>query len=81
MTPQIRYFMHIHILNALNGPSQTNHAINNCKHGNIQSSKHTIVNLAQASNSRSGERDPSLKLTALAWARFQAGGTSSSRSS
>jgi len=73
--------MHIHIFHTLNGTNQVNHATNNCKHRNIQSSKHIVVNLSQASSSRSGEKDPSLKLTALAWARFRAVGTSSCRSS
>ena len=56
------------MFHTLNGTSQVNHVINNCNNRNIPSSKHTTVNLAQASNSRSSERDPSLKLKALAWA-------------
>jgi len=77
----IRDFMHIHIFHTLKGTNQVNHAIKHCSYRNIQSSKHTVVNLAQASSSRSGERDPSLKLTTLTLASFRAVGTSTSRSS
>jgi len=42
----------------LNGTSQVNHATNNYNKRNIQSSKLIVVNLAQASNSRSGEGIP-----------------------
>jgi len=58
--------MHIHTLHALNKVMQTNHATNNWKHGSINTFKHTTVNLAQANNFRSGERNPLPKLIALA---------------
>ncbi|QCE03351.1 hypothetical protein DEO72_LG8g1375 [Vigna unguiculata] len=69
------------MFHTLNGTNQVNHIINNCNNRNIQSSKLIVVNLAQARYSRSGERDPLLKLKALAWASSRVVGTSSSRSS
>jgi len=74
-------FMHIYKFHTLNGTSKVNQAINNRNNRNIQSSKLTVVNLAQTNNSRSSERDPSLKLKALAWVISRVVGTSSSRSS
>jgi len=56
------------------------------KHTSTNHVKHTHIHSTQPislklNSSRSGERNPSLKLPALAWARLQTEGTSRSRSS
>jgi len=58
--------------------------LNDLKHTSPNHVEHTHTTLSislKLKSSRSGERNPSLKLPALAWARLQTEGTSRFRSS